>query len=92
MEQPKGIGLKAFEGKDLVDYKDIAAAIGVEVKTVHGYHNRKLPDGTRRMPKSDKPGVWKADRQDLRDWVEGITRPGQGARTDLYEKYEQDER
>lgn|GEM_PF-6933039 len=73
-----GIGLRAFNGKKLITYADLQAATGLAKRTLYGY----VRSG--RMPAPDvSGGVWDATRQDIRDWVTGTTRPGQGARTDL---------
>lgn len=73
-----GIGLAALDGKSLVTYTDVEAATGLKRRTLYNYVRAG------RMPAPDAPGVWQATRQDLRDWITGISRPGQGARTDLH--------
>jgi len=71
-------GLRAFEGRELLGYADIAAATGLEEKTIRNYVKiGKLHAGIR-------PGVYLPTDQRLRQWVIDTNQRDQGYRSDLY--------
>ena len=76
-KQPKGQGLAAIDGKDLLGYDDLVRASGLSRRTLENYVYKGY------LPAPDRPGVWLASRADIRAWITGEGRPGQGHRSDL---------
>lgn len=66
--------------RKVIRYKDIEQVTGIKARTLQNY----AWEGS--MPRPDHWGVFVLPREDLADWVTGVSRPGAGARSDVYEK------
>lgn len=83
MSKPKGVGLRALEGKEWISWEELSAATGLTIKTLKGYVHKRYATGERLLPRpemKDHKNVshWRGDNPDIRNFITGLSRPGRG--------------